>query len=311
MSDIVAGYRAPLRSEVTGWPKTLGLCFAEARPVVQVIFGLRFVSGAALAWWHGGTGNPGRLIVGLATWACATLFVYLFNGVMDVAEDQVNGSSRPIARGDLDPEVAGRVAYWAAALSTCGGFLLGPETGWLVVAFLAFGYFYSGAPFFCKNYTGGTLAMATLGGIVTYAGGYSVAMGDNGGQGSMSLLLFACVMSLWMGVVGALSKDFSDVAGDRAAGRRTGVVCWGEANARLVVALAALSLGATFVLVAAHLAPTLMLSSTVLLSGACVVAALALSRLSAGDRARRRRPYRAFMMTQYAVHLGLFAALAV
>jgi 4-hydroxybenzoate polyprenyltransferase len=289
-------------ADIAGWPRTLAACVLEARPVVQIIFLLRFGAGAALA---GGAGRPLRTMSGLLCWACAGFFVYLLNGVMDIAEDRVNGSRRPIARGDLDPELAMVVAYSAAAAATAMGFLLGRVTGLLVIAFLGCGYAYSARPFYLKRFTGSTVGVVLVLGIATYAAGYSVGTGPGGVAGSVPLLVFGAVMSLWMGLVGALAKDFSDVAGDRAAGRRTAVCCWGERRVRRVVAGAAGCLGPLFLAVAWSRAPILVLPAVAVQVGGWVVAGLALSRRTTGTRARRRLPYHAFMVTQYAAHVGL------
>src|SRR5215475_446912 len=226
--------RDPIRRQVgaAGLAETLALCFVEARPVVQVMFLLRFGAGVALA----GGGEPLRVLAGFVCWACATFFTYLINGVADVVEDRVNGSRRPIARGDLAPEVAAAVAWYAAVLAVLLGLALGLTTGLLVVTFLACGYVYSGKPFSCKRFTGTAVAVVLLAGGLTYAAGYEVGAGSNGGIVSGALVLFGTAMSLWMGLVGALAKDMSDAAGDRAAGRLTVACRWGERRVRQIVA---------------------------------------------------------------------------
>jgi 4-hydroxybenzoate polyprenyltransferase len=77
-------------------------CFLEARPAVQGIFLLRFLAGASFA----GSLSAGEVVnfalwTGVALWICATLSVYILNGVMAVEEDRINGSSRPVASGKL------------------------------------------------------------------------------------------------------------------------------------------------------------------------------------------------------------------
>lgn len=312
MTNLVAPvlhFDRALRQDVIALPTLLGRCILEARPVVLVIFLVRFTSGSFLAWGRGGPAHIGTFLLGLLMCACATIFVYLFNGVADVTEDRVNGSQRPIARGDLDPAVASRVACGSAVVATVLGFVLSQVTGFLVIALLICGYLYSGRPFYLKRFTWGTIAIATLGGVITYAGGYSVV--PDGPGGGTPLVIFVGVMSLWMGVVGGMSKDLSDVVGDRVAGRRTTVVRWGQTHARLVIAGAALCCGGGSLLLAARLAPVLLGAALALAVGACGVAALTLSRRPATNRSERRRPYYLFMITQYAAHLGLFAGLAL
>ena len=77
-------------------------CFLESRPAVQGIFLLRFLAGASLAgplFVRGVVNFP--LWGGAVLWVCVTLSVYILNGVMDIEEDQINASSRPIASGKL------------------------------------------------------------------------------------------------------------------------------------------------------------------------------------------------------------------
>jgi 4-hydroxybenzoate polyprenyltransferase len=290
------------------WHTTLALCFREARPIVQIMFLLRFLAAPALAWK--GTADLQRILLGTVSWMAATLFAYLYNGVMDIAEDRVNGSRRPIATGDLDPDTATIVAYAAAAVATVCGFAAGATTGMLVVAFLICGYAYSGRPFYLKRATGGTMTAVLVLGATTYAGGYSVV--GPGGHRCAALVVYGAAMSLWMCLVGAMAKDFSDVAGDRAAGRRPVVVRWGERWTRLVLALAALLVGTGFLLVAACWYPLLLPPAVVLQAGGVAVAVLSLaSRWSSGDRSSRRRPYRAFMAAQYLAHLSLFGVVSL
>jgi 4-hydroxybenzoate polyprenyltransferase len=248
-----------------------------------------------------------RVVVGAATWQLAILAVYLFNGVMDVSEDRVNHSGRPIARGSLDPRTALGVTLCAAALALAGSALLGGQFAWTVPAILVLGYLYSGPPFCLKARIFGTSMVASLGGMLTYYSGY---LGNGGHLADATLPVFAVAMSLWMGLVGGLSKDFSDAAGDAAAGRRTAVVSYGPTRARIAVAVIAVALGATFLGVAAAGVPALLIPAAATALGATWVAVLSLAGRTTGDRQVLRRPYRAFMVTQYAVHVLLLSALA-
>src|SRR2546423_11576812 len=96
-------------------PRSVVLGLAEARPVVQVIFMLRFTAGAVLADPERTTVRP-QFWAGAAAWYCATVAIYLYNGVTDVVEDRANHSRRPIAGGRLSVAAARRqVAGWALA----------------------------------------------------------------------------------------------------------------------------------------------------------------------------------------------------
>jgi 4-hydroxybenzoate polyprenyltransferase len=244
-----------------------------------------------------------HVAVGAVTWALVTFAIYVFNGVTDTQEDRANGSGRPIARGDLAEHDAGMIAAIAATLALLLGLLQGGRMPLLVLAMLLLGYLYSGPPFRWKRHPGGLFVVATGGGLLTYAAGHEAAGALHHTAG---FTILACVMSLWMGLVGA-AKDLPDLEGDVEAGRRPGSLLWGERRARLLIAFAALGLGTVFLVASVILAPALMPEAMVLMLGACAVAFLVSGPLSYGNRERRRRPYRAFMMTQYGVHGTLFA----
>jgi 4-hydroxybenzoate polyprenyltransferase len=277
------------------------MCFVEARPVVLTIFLVRFLTGVALGAPAVARPDPALALASMLVCGLATFFVYLFNGVMDVREDSINGSRRPIASGELSPHAAMMVAGGAAALATASGFALGNPTRWTVPAALLLGYLYSGPPCYLKRWPIGTALVVTLAGLLTYYTGFAAYAGGAAQPGN-ALPILAAAMSLWMGLVGARTKDLSDVRGDQAAGRRTSAVVRGDERARLLGAAHALGLGVAFLAVATLIAPTLVWPAVTMLAGAAVVAFLSLSRLSRGSRSQCRRPYRAFMATQYCVH---------
>jgi 4-hydroxybenzoate polyprenyltransferase len=264
---------------------------------VQLIFLLRFLAGASFAGPLFGANLS--LWAGAAVWVCVTLSVYVFNGAMDIEEDRVNGSQRPVARGALTVPQAVGAAVGLAALALAGGMLLAGPLVWCVAAALALGWSYSGPPLYLKRYPAGLAITATLGGLLTYFAGYTA----NGGTGiHHNLVVFAGALSLWMGLVGQ-TKDLSDAEGDEQAGRRSGPVAWGEGTARLVYSALALFVGGAFMLWAAISATELLLAAIVLMVGASIVAILLLGPWSRGRGSKLRKPYRAFMATQYAVHL--------
>ncbi len=241
------------------------------------------------------------MLAGAALWICATLSVYILNGVMDVEEDRINGSSRPIASGKLKVEQAAGVTAGLAVLSVAGSFALGGLMVGSVVVLLALGWLYSGPPFYLKRSPTGWAILGIIAAIVTYNAGYA----SNGGSGDIiSFSIFATVMALWLGIV-SQTKDLSDIEGDKQAGRRSGPVIWGENIARLVFSGAALCLGGGYVLSAALFAPGLLIPAFVLAFGAVAVAVISLGPWSRGEKPRRRRAYKAFMLTQYAANLAV------
>lgn len=278
-------------------------CFLEARPTVQGIFLLRFLTGASFSAPLLVLAANSTLWIGAALWFCTMSSVYVLNGSMDVEEDTINRSARPVARGDLTAAQATVAAALLAGVGVAGSFVMGAALTLHVTAVLALGWLYSGPPFYLKRYPAGLAMVATLGGLITYHAGYSV--GGNA-DGVRDLLPFALVMALWMGLVGQ-TKDLSDVEGDTEAGRRSGPVAWGETRARLFYSAAALSLGAAYLAWAALSAKALLASAVVLMLGALAVALTSLGPWGRGDRRERRRPYRAFMLAQYGAHLAVLA----
>lgn len=288
-----------------------GNCLSEARPIVLTIFSFRFAVGVALAAQIGDQGRPLRALAVGAVWVTAVFAVYLFNGVMDVREDRANGSRRPIASGALDPRAAAVVAGLAAASALVGAVALGGTAAWTTGALLALGYAYSGRPFQIKRRSSGTFAVGTVAGLLTYFTGFAAYTGDRWDTHSVALPIFALAASLWMGAVGTPTKDLPDAAGDGAAGRRTLAVRYGESATRVVASVVAVGLAVAFCAAVAVLGLPLVGPELAMLGGAAVLSIVALTRLSKGDRPRRRRPYQVFMATQYAMHLTVILPLTV
>jgi 4-hydroxybenzoate polyprenyltransferase len=273
----------------------------ESRPSVQGVFLLRFLAGGVR---HAHFAYA-RMIVGAAVWLGVMIFVYVLNGVMDVVEDQANGSQRPVASGELSPGHALLAAGTLAGAAVCGGMLLSNRMLMLVVAQLALGYAYSGAPFRWKRHTVTAVATGALGGLITYLAGRAAA----GGPNSMGLILFAVSAAAWMGLVGSTTKDLSDVRGDAAAGHLTISVRYGEAVGRRVAATAAIGIGGCFLAVSRAFEPPLLLPAAVLAVGALAVAVAALDPRRGAARSVQRRPYRVFMLAQYAVNFALIGTI--
>jgi 4-hydroxybenzoate polyprenyltransferase len=270
--------------------------------MVQAIFLARFLAGAVTA--GGALALSPQLLGCVLSWSAATVFAYLLNGVMDVDEDRANGSRRPIAAGLLPREAALRVCALLVAASVLLGRLFGgPVFLAALVAYLVCGYAYSAPPFECKRTSGGTVFTVTLLGLLTYAAG-TVGSGPLAAASAASVVL-AVAMTLWMCCVGALAKDLSDVTGDASAKRRTMAVRRGAPRTRRVIAVNALSVAVLFTAAAWRWAPALLPVAVTVTGSAVVVAALALwpRLVDTSTRLRRRRPYRAFMATQFAAHL--------
>src|SRR5215210_997390 len=146
----------PYVSLAVGWCRlVIGIlcrCFLEARPAVQGIFLLRFLTGASFAGSLFATEAVNfTLWGGAALLICATMSVYILNGVMDVEEDRINGSSRPVASGKLSVAQAAWVTAGLAVLSVVGSFAFERLVGWSVIVLLTLGWLYSGPPLYLKR----------------------------------------------------------------------------------------------------------------------------------------------------------------
>lgn len=305
-SDVTVLLDDPVPATGPSLGRRIWYCWLEARPPVQLMFALRFLSGGVFAadahWWS----HRDRLLpyaLALSAWVCATLFTYLINGAMDVTEDRVNGLTRPIGRGDLDAATAYAMAWVFAALALTLGFVSGTAVVAPLVVFLALGYAYSVPPLRLNRTSYGSMAVVVLGGLLTYYAGWLAV----GLPLRLPAVLFGLAMSVWMGLPGAVVKDLSDIRGDRAGGRRTLATRCREVPLRRGVAFATTALGVVFALVATVTARQILASASVVLVGACCVASSTLTTHSTDGRRRSRRPYRAFMVTQYLAHVALLA----
>jgi len=269
-----------------------------------LIFLLRFLAGTVLGR-PDHSADPSRLMIGMTGWMCATMAIYQINGVADQQEDVENGSTRPIASGRLPARSALTGVGVAAVAGLMLAFTLGTDFGLLTACYLGVGYAYSGRPFRLKRAYGA----ATTTGLALGGGTYLAGCLASGGQGTVDLCVFAIAMSLWMAGVGSIAKDLSDVKGDLAAGRRSWPIALGETPARRALAVVALALGASFVLVACLRPGYLLAGAGAVLVGACAVAVVSLRGPRRPDRSSARRPYRVFMRTQYAAHAALLLSL--
>ncbi|MFJ4775553.1 UbiA family prenyltransferase [Streptomyces sp. NPDC088762] len=281
------------------------LCWAEARPSVQLVFLLRFAVGTVSAGQLPPALGPAGL--GLASWWCAVACAYLLNGVTDVREDRANGSRRPIARGDLPVHTAMAVTVLLGVAALVLGALAGNGVlGW-VAGFLLLGWAYSCAPVRAKD-SSVACAVVVFGlGATSYAAGVAAA----GSGWTATGAVFGGVMAAWMALVGSLVKDLGDVGGDAAGGRRTVAVVRGVAAARALAVAGAVLVGAAGTAAAALWAPPALVGAVAVAAGAVWVVAQVVrdARRQSADRRQRRGAYRAFMVTQYAANLLVLGVL--
>ncbi|MFF1561341.1 UbiA family prenyltransferase [Streptomyces sp. NPDC058279] len=299
----------PVAARMTGLrrhtaARTARLCWAEARPSVQLVFLLRFAVGTVSA--PGLPQAAGRVVLGMAAWWCAVACAYLLNGVTDVREDRANGSRRPIARGDLPVRTAAAVtALLAVAALVLGGLAGSGVLGW-VVGFLLLGWAYSASPVRAKE-SSALCAVVVFGlGATSYAAGVAAA----GSGWTATGAVFGCVMAAWMALVGSVVKDLGDVGGDAAGGRRTVAVVRGVAAARALAVAGAVLVAAAGAAAAAVWAPLALVGTVPVAAGAVWVVFRVVrdGRRKSAGREQRRGAYRAFMVTQYVANLLMLVA---
>lgn len=284
----------PNRGAFASCASRVGLAFLEGRPVVMGVFALRFLVGRLLA--GGEDGASASLWLGASSWMLAVWAVYLINGISDIEGDRLNGSPRPLATGRLDLPSASAIAATLLALSLLMASLLPRPFLLAVMAFVGLGLVYSVGPWAAKKAAIAALTIAAAGVFLTYLAAALVVAETV----PTSALVFAAVASCWIAVAGH-TKDFGDVAGDAAEGRRTLPVMLGVERARVVVAVGtgvvsatAMALGALVhqlrALIALGIAGPVVIAFTLLIEG--------------GDRRRDKRPYRSFMAGQYALNVA-------
>lgn len=162
---------------------------------------------------------------------------------------------------------------------------------------LLLGYCYSARRIALKRHRFAPLVIAALGAALAYltvllAAGSEIELAD---LGSIAFL------SAWVWAGGA-SKDFSDVAGDAAEGRRTLPIAVGDVRARTIIAarVATIALMMTVASLTGLTSPALLIAPAF----AIVLVAAAVRPTMTNGRSDRRRLYRLFMMTQFGFNIA-------
>jgi 4-hydroxybenzoate polyprenyltransferase len=272
------------------------MVWREARPIVQVLYLLRFVVGGAVGIAAAGVSpSVSGIVLGAVAAVGASLYVYLLNGMTDLAGDRANGSRRPLATGALSVPTA---RVWLVALLVVGlaaGFAVSVPVGVINAVNIVLGTLYSVGPRAAKTEALAASGVIGVGGFLAYLVGASAWAGTIAPQAVAT----SAVLGLWMGVAGN-TKDFDDAVGDAQAGRHTLPVVLGGRRAGLVIGTAALIAGA-----AAIAAVVLGLGSPALVLLAPFAAALAWRCF--GAEAKRGRSYTVFMLSQLITYPAVLA----
>lgn len=173
-----------------------------------------------------------RVALALGSACAATGASNAWNQAFDADIDRVNKPFRPIPAGACTVRAAMRVGDVLALLALALGALV--SVGFLacVAAGVLGTWAYSAPPLRTKRLTwGALLTIAIPRGLLVPVAGWAV-VGD-------PLVLEPWALGAVMGLFvfgAAATKDFADVAGDRAHGCRTLPVAWGERRAALFIA---------------------------------------------------------------------------
>lgn len=295
------GYSIPTSAPaVTGLSLTR-LVLAETRPAVQLVILLRVFS-----FFCAGTGSHFRATppvawLGIVGWSFLGLAIYLLNGITDIVGDRRNGSRRPIASGRLPVATAIQATVFLAGTGLVLCALCTSRLVVLGVVFLILGYTYSVGPAALKSTRMGFAIAVGGGAFLCYLAGAVL-----GGGVDFRLVAFGASMALWVGLCSA-TKDLSDVAGDRLAGRQTWPVLLGDRGARRLISVISALLGVWFLVGTPVLGTGTRLAGIAAGLGAVILAATVLRPPRRTGRAAGRRPYRMFMTVQYAVNCTLLA----
>lgn len=181
---------------------------------------------------------PAQVGLAAAAMGCITAYGYVSNDLSDLAEDRVNKPDRPLPSGAVGQKVARRLAAFLALL----GLLLAAGIGVApaLVAVLALGLLTQYNQGWKSTAGGGNLLIGGLAGGTLLVGGYA-------GSGMAGILANALPGATLFTFITAreLLKTAEDVAGDRAAGKRTAAT---EHGSRWVVHRVALLAGITALL---------------------------------------------------------------
>jgi 4-hydroxybenzoate polyprenyltransferase len=268
-----------------------GYLLTEARPIIIAIFAIRMIAVNGLI--SGYTFQRAALVV---AWISLTMAVYIYNGISDVVGDRINGSNRPLASGRLSIPVARLSCVILAAFGLALAWECGVSEAVAAALSLILGWAYSAGPTLKRSPTGFAFTIFA-GAALTYLAGATQAGLSVGTCGAL------VVMSAWIGLSSA-AKDFSDIDGDRAAGRRSWPVVLGVRPAARLASAAAIGSWLVFVVAGALISHQLLPVAAILGVGTAVFVFVLSKAKPSQDRNELRRPYWTFVLTQFALNLG-------
>ncbi|WP_336855995.1 UbiA family prenyltransferase [Sinomonas albida] len=280
-----------------GWAALLKSFLLEARPIVLVLFVMRFMVGALEST---GAMSVSRLSLGALAWTFVTAGIYLTNASSDVEADVINRKNRPLANGQLTTREVNAAALVSFGVSVTCAASLGAGSLAIVSLMAILGTYYSvGWPRPGKAHYATAAATITVGIFLPYVAG-SLA---NSGSISSPSLWTGIVFAIWAAIAG-MSKDFADVEGDRSTGRRTLPVSLGLRSSAFATGGLAGVFAILLLAIGNRVVPTD--GTVVLVAGVCAFAAAC---AVIGARGRQTQavglPYRIFVLTQITANTAI------
>lgn len=263
----------------------------------------RFLVGVLLSYPSSYGTIRWQIALAAAAWVAAGTAVYVYNGCADLVEDRANGSRRPIASGRLQKREAllfcSFVTVFALTAAAVSGICLE------AALYLVLGYMYSGSPWPAKRHWAAASATLAASGAVTFWAAARVT-----GGGDAAVIVAGTALAAWMGLVGALVKDLSDIEGDRVSGRKTYAIVFPPDGVARCAAVAAILIGLSGAVASTVLAPFLLPAMAALFTGGVIIAVRANDFERNGRNFASRKFYRIFMRTQK-ISIALTIALGI
>jgi geranylgeranylglycerol-phosphate geranylgeranyltransferase len=147
----------------------------------------------------------------------------VLNDIWDEAGDRTNArGDRPLANGRIGRGTADFCVFWGTLVGIGGAALVDGTLVLLAAVALAVMALYS--PVLKRRGLAGNVTVAVVGGFPLAYGAIAVGNGVAG--------IIPWTLAAWLHLGREVTKDLVDVPGDRALGRRTVPIVWGESRAR-------------------------------------------------------------------------------
>jgi len=162
-------------------------------------------------------------VTGPLTMYLVGLFAYIYNDIRDIDADRINASNRPIPSGKVSKWEATKLVIALAVLAIVLSLLLNPFVFATALFGIFLGLIYSTPPLSLKNRPLSKWIVTSLWcGVASMGGSLAVSQIITGKT------LYAVALFIVQGLACSPVADLLDIAGDRAAGKRTIAVVLGS-----------------------------------------------------------------------------------